>query len=221
MIGTNRTKPPPMSKKQEYVQKLSDARTNHLFKENKDQLGALLKFGLAIRKDYREIKAAEGVTAALMCGYKTIETALAHAFAESPHTISCIGCTAAHCCHQNVEITETEAAVIGQFCREQKITIPRQYLREQLTYGRENISSADCSACVFLKDNKCGIYPVRPVNCRIHNVVGPIENCDTKNNKGAVVATLPVTAAEMIGSVLFEEGGKTGRLPKMMIKYSQ
>jgi Fe-S-cluster containining protein len=31
--------------------------------------------------------------------------------------------------------------------------------------------------CVFLKDDRCEIYPIRPAVCRYHMVVSPPENC--------------------------------------------
>lgn len=210
-----------MSKRNDFVNKTSELKTNHLIEQNKEHIPAMLKFAMSLKKEYLETKAAEGLATAILCAYHTIDTLQAEAIARSPYTVSCIGCTAAYCCHQNVEICETEAQVIAQYCKEEKIPIPRKYLQEQLVYSRQNITSAGCSACVFLKDNRCSIYKVRPINCRTYHVASPREHCDTKNHKSGRVATLPITAAELIGNVLFDEGGKIGRMPRMLIKYSR
>lgn len=210
-----------MSKGDKFVKKNSQDLANHLLKQHYGEIDNLLKIYNHMLKAYKEVQAKEGQVIAVLSAYKTIDSYIDDELARTSHKISCLNCTAGYCCHQNVEICETEAKVIAQYCRENKIPIPRQHLQQQLVYSRENISQAGCSACVFLKDNRCSIYPVRPVNCRNYLIVTPIEHCDTKNHKGMKVASLPITPAEIIKSVLFDEGGKAGRMPKMLIKYSK
>jgi Fe-S-cluster containining protein len=203
-----------------FVEKQSFAKMAHIIKENIAHVPAMLKLYTDIKKEYLETVKAEGVITAVLCAYKTTDTVIEKGLANTPHKISCLNCTSGYCCHQNVEICEAEAKVIAQYCKENKIPIPIKHLQQQLIYSRDKISTADCSACVFLKGNRCGIYPVRPFNCRTYLSASPIEHCDAKKYKNMKVATLPIAPAEIISAVVFEVGGKSGRMPKMLIKYS-
>lgn len=210
-----------MSKLNKFVEKNSQDLANHLLQQHDGEIYKLEKLYNHMRKAYLEVQAKQGPIYAVLGAYKTIDSYIADTLAVTPHKISCLNCTAAYCCHQNVEICESEAKVVAAYCKQHNIPIPRKYLQQQLEYSRENILVQDCSACVFLKDNRCSIYPVRFVNCRNYLMVSPIEHCDTKKHKNHRTATLPVTPAEIIKSVIFDEGGKTGRLPRMLIKYSK
>lgn len=189
--------------------------------QNADQLPEMLKFVHNIRDQFKEIKTTEGIITAVLTAYSTIDTIQEEAFADNTVPISCVGCKEAYCCHQSVAICEAEAALIAQYCKENNIKIPRKHLQKQLAHSRDNIAYADCSACVFLKDNKCSIYPVHPAACRIHHVTTPLEFCDTKQYKRAKIGFVNNTAALLIQMVLFEEGGKGDRIPRLLLKYSQ
>ncbi len=210
-----------MSKGDQFVDKNTSDLERHLFSQHKGEIGKIEMLYNHFRKAYKEVQAKDGHAIAVLSAYKTIDSYIDDELARTPHKISCLNCTAAYCCHQNIEICEAEAKTIAQYCRQNNIPIPKKHLREQLLYGRDNIGTADCSACVFLKDNRCSIYPVRFAACRNYLVATPIEFCDTKNYRNRKVASLPITTAEIVKSVLFDEGGKHGRLPKMMIKYSK
>ena len=188
--------------------------------QNKDQLPALFKFRYDIRNQFLQLRAKEGSTAAILSAYKTIDDVQQAAFAANTQTVSCHACTAAYCCHQSVLICEAEAALIAQYCKENKIKISRKYLQKQLSHNRENIALADCSACVFLKDNRCSIYSVRPVACRTHHVGTPLELCDIKKYKKQRVEFVNNPAAQIIAVVVLEEGGKMDRVPRLLLKYS-
>ncbi len=98
---------------------------------------------------------------------------------ENKKEIQCkTGCTA--CCFIDVDVSGDEAAVIIDYCRENGIEVDKAYLTEQAAAGRKSYSAL--SRCVFLKDNLCSIYPVRPVACRKHWVKTDPALCDFSKN---------------------------------------
>ncbi|MEO6251880.1 MAG: YkgJ family cysteine cluster protein [Ferruginibacter sp.] len=98
---------------------------------------------------------------------------------ESKKEIQCkAGCTA--CCFIDVDVSGDEAAMIIDHCTENGIEVDKAYLSEQAATGRTSYSAL--SRCVFLKDNLCSIYPVRPIACRKHWVKTDPALCDFSNN---------------------------------------
>lgn len=131
------------------------------------------------------------------------------------------------CCRQNVNIYKDEAATIAEYCREHDISIPREYLVEQLEHDWKEIAKTDAGWCTFLKDGQCSIYAVRPLACRNYHVVSPAELCDTvkfPSDKGHRVAvsvfTLPEIEASAFSGVMADKG-ESGRLPEMLLPYSK
>lgn len=111
--------------------------------------------------------------------YNAIDGFFVNVPEESKNEIQCkAGCTA--CCFIDVDISADEATVIIDYCGENHIEIDKAYLTEQATVGRKSYSAL--SRCVFLKDNFCSIYPVRPVACRKHWVITDPALCDFSNN---------------------------------------
>lgn len=98
---------------------------------------------------------------------------------EQKQGIQCkAGCTA--CCFIDVDVSTDEAAVIIDYCRENGIEVDKAYLTEQAAAGRSSYSGL--SRCVFLKNNLCNIYPVRPIACRKHWVKTDPVLCDFSKN---------------------------------------
>jgi Fe-S-cluster containining protein len=60
------------------------------------------------------------------------------------------------------------------------LKIDQEYLLKQAAVGRKTYS--DLSRCVFLKDNLCNIYLVRPIACRKHWVKTDPSLCDISKN---------------------------------------
>ncbi len=111
--------------------------------------------------------------------YKAIDGFFEKAPAENKKAIQCkSGCTA--CCFIELDISEDEAALIVNYCRENDIEIDREYLIKQVATGRRSYS--DLSRCIFLKDNLCSIYAVRPAACRKHWVNSDPGLCDFSKN---------------------------------------
>jgi hypothetical protein len=48
-----------------------------------------------------------------------------------------------------------------------------------------------------------------------------MEFCDIKNPRDRKIAFVNSNAAQIIKSVLFDQGGKVDRMPKLLLKYSQ
>jgi Putative zinc- or iron-chelating domain len=111
--------------------------------------------------------------------YKAIDNFLLKAPEENKKEIQCkAGCTA--CCFIDVDVSGDEAAAIIHYCRENKMEIDKEYLTKQAAVGRKTYSAL--SRCVFLKDNLCSIYSVRPIACRKHWVKSDPALCDFSKN---------------------------------------
>lgn len=111
--------------------------------------------------------------------YKAIDGFFNAVPEENKKEIQCkAGCTA--CCFIDVDVSGDEAAVIISYCKENGIRIDQEYLTKQAAAGRKSYSPL--SRCVFLKDNLCSIYPVRPIACRKHWVKTDPALCDFSKN---------------------------------------
>jgi hypothetical protein len=108
--------------------------------------------------------------------YKAVDGFFDKAPDDNKKEIQCkAGCTA--CCHIELEVSEDEAALMIQYCQDNGIGIDLEYLTKQSATGRKTFS--ELSRCVFLKDNLCSIYPVRPIACRKHWVRSDPALCDS------------------------------------------
>jgi len=100
------------------------------------------------------------------------------AVSQDQTLVSCSkGCN--FCCRVNVDALPAEALAIEEYCRRHKIDISKQYLKEQLKYGKRELATSSVAKCVFLKDGCCSVYPVRPIACRNYFVVSMPELCDS------------------------------------------
>ncbi len=81
---------------------------------------------------------------------------------------SCTGC--GKCCTGSpgyTWVTEQEIASMAAFLNLSVQDFGKRYLR--LVKGRFSLlEESESYSCVFLKDNKCTIYPVRPTQCRTY-----------------------------------------------------
>jgi hypothetical protein len=145
--------------------------------------------------------------------YKAIDSFFAAAPAENKQAIQCkAGCTA--CCFIDVDICQDEAAVIVDYCRETGIGIDREYLTRQAAVGRKTYSPL--SKCVFLKDNCCSIYPVRPIACRKHWVKTDPALCDFSKNIANPVGGYFDVNTEILASAVLNVDD-TGPLEKKLL----
>ena len=182
--------------------------------------------GLLIELDkerafYKRIRELKGVKVAVHLFYARMEEEIKHLKEDKQHTISCLNCKTGYCCHQQIDVSDDEAKVIVDFCNAVEIPIPHEYLKKQLATTKFMQLKKGCSACVFLKDNRCSIYPVRPAVCRTYFAVSSIHFCDmAKYPKHRVLqATSP--PAELIKMAMMYEGGKVDILQKQLLKHSK
>lgn len=188
--------------------------------QNKAQLPALLKLFANVNQEFKELQSSKGTLVAVLSAYQTIDTLISEGFEKDPTPVSCHSCNAAYCCHQNVDICEAEAFVINQYCLENNIFIPKEYLQEQLSHDSNAIGLSNCSACVFLKCNRCTIYQVRPACCRTLYVATPQEFCDIKNYHNNITF-ISNNVAEIMKLAIFNNGGNSGRMPELLLQYSK
>lgn len=145
--------------------------------------------------------------------YKAIDKYFDNAPEENKKGIQCkTGCT--HCCFIDVDISEDEAAIILNYCNENGIAIDKEYLEKQAAVGRKKYS--EISRCVFLKDNLCSIYPVRPIACRKHWVKTDPSLCDFSNNIAHRVSGYFDINTEILASAVLN-AETTGTFEKMML----
>lgn len=145
--------------------------------------------------------------------YKAIDGFFNKAPVENKKEIKCKeGCTA--CCFIDVDISGDEAAIIVNYCNENGIEIDREYLTKQAAVGRKTYSPL--SRCVFLKDNLCTIYAVRPIACRKHWVKTDPSLCDFSNNIINKVGGYFDLNAEILASAVLN-AEDTGTFEKMLL----
>ena len=146
--------------------------------------------------------------------YKAIDKYFDKAPEENKKEIQCkAGCTA--CCFIDVDISEDEAMIISDYCKENGIEIDKEYLEKQAAVGRKKYS--ELSRCVFLKeDSLCGIYPVRPIACRKHWVKTDPSLCDFSKNVINQVGGYFDINTEILASALLN-AENTGTFEKMML----
>ena len=145
--------------------------------------------------------------------YIAIDKYFDNAPEENKKEIQCkAGCTA--CCFIDVDISEDEAAIILDYCNENGIEIDKEYLEKQAAVGRKKYS--ELSRCVFLKDDMCSVYPVRPIACRKHWVKTDPSLCDFSNNIVHRVGRYFDINTEILASALLN-AENTGTFEKMML----
>jgi Putative zinc- or iron-chelating domain len=145
--------------------------------------------------------------------YKAIDNFFTVAPDENKKEIQCkAGCTA--CCYIDVDISSDEASTIFNYCAENKIEIDSAYLKQQEAAGRKTYSSV--SRCVFLKENLCSIYPVRPVACRKHWVKTDPALCDFSENTVQQVDGYFDVNTEILASAILNVD-ECGSFEKMML----
>lgn len=110
------------------------------------------------------------------------------------------GC--AYCCHQSVIISSWEAGRIAKATGRKILDIegynPQNDSREEI---RTKYAG---KPCIFLVDNVCSIYAVRPLICRTHiSVADDPTPCDIINNPGAEVPYFNLSDLNIIQGFLF------------------
>ena len=99
------------------------------------------------------------------------------------------GCS--FCCNIQVVCTELEVNLIIKYIKDNNIILTdeeKNRLKEQSKYNlRSDVEKYILNPykkCVFLKNNECSIYPIRPLSCRNYFVYNDPKLCDTDNKNG-------------------------------------
>lgn len=180
--------------------------------ENQETIDQILKLISGYKDQLRNLKAKNNIET-IKEVYKAIDNFFNAAPEENKKEIQCkVGCTA--CCFIDVEVSADEAAAIINYCNQNAIEIDKEYLEKQAAVGRKKYS--ELSRCVFLKDNLCSIYPVRPIACRKHWVKTDPLLCDfSKNIINQVGGYFDINTEILASAVL--NVGETDSFEKMML----
>lgn len=82
------------------------------------------------------------------------------------------------CCHDTIYGSEYEIEVIKSILKELKIKPDRKRSKIQNCKTADKLTWQE-KACVYLsEEGNCRIYQYRPVVCRTHNNIGPVEDCN-------------------------------------------
>lgn len=187
----------------------------------KEQYNAALDLVKARTKEFEKAWTILGKVNFVKAFYETFDLTLK----ETVKEVSCKkGCH--FCCRINVDISEPEAILISEYCKENGIDIPKDRLEEQLKYGWREIAATEAGWCVFLKEGNCSIYPVRPAACRAYHVASEPHLCDTvtypasKYKVKIAVFAYPEIDLSAFYAVTSERC-KVGRLPELLLPYSK
>ena len=180
--------------------------------ENKETIDQILKLIKGYKDQLRALRAQDTI-ATIKEVYKAIDNFFNNAPVDNKKDIRCkTGCTA--CCFIDVDISFDEVAAIINYCDHNGIEIDKEYLEKQAAVGRKKYS--EFSRCVFLKDNMCSIYPVRPIACRKHWVKTDPSFCDFSQNIAHPVGNYFDINTEILASAVLNVGG-TGSFENMML----
>lgn len=90
------------------------------------------------------------------------------------------GCSA--CCHIPVHLTKSEATVIKNLGKE--LNVDKERAKKQANIkGIDNFMklSLEDRKCVFLHNNVCSIYELRPIYCMTFKVISDPKYCNTEH----------------------------------------
>jgi Fe-S-cluster containining protein len=100
------------------------------------------------------------------------DEALRAAVARQPRAPAACREGCAWCCYQRVGVAAPEVLRIAAYLQEHLSGADLQALQERIRQGAEQRRAAGAAVrlpCVLLADNRCMVYPVRPLTCRGFN----------------------------------------------------
>lgn len=103
------------------------------------------------------------------------------------------GC--AQCCHVELSIFESEAALVIQWVQQLGEESKKQLL-EALHSPEQTTEFQKKKACVFLRNNQCTIYEARPIICRTQGAVLQFKKEVEKNKTEVHVDVCPLNFKE-------------------------
>jgi Fe-S-cluster containining protein len=155
---------------------------------------------------------------AILGFYSLIDENIENISPEVKAKIQCKkGCS--YCCHTPVTISKAEADYIGYYCKKNNIRINKKYLKNQLRFSEAEIAFTPHSACVFLQNKTCSIYPARPFNCRRYLIFSDPIVCNVKIGKAGTEGYFDYNIDAIISGVF--SMSEPGRLPEMLLPYAK
>ena len=144
---------------------------------------------------------------------------------QSPKVSCGSGCS--FCCHSLIRVIPAEALLIAAYVRKNFIDNDIQVLKKtiqeyrMLIHGKtfkNRVAIKDKTPCIFLKNNNCSIYPVRPFICRAWNSLDKsvCRSAFLSGNHNAEIETSPArnfifsTAREIFQEMDIQMALKTG-----------
>jgi Fe-S-cluster containining protein len=120
--------------------------------------------------------------------YEDADAKLEAGIKKERHLISCLGCTTPHCCYQKLLVSFWDVLPLARFLNNSD-QVSATLLKQLAELGPRMEGSSSSAwfderiPCVFLQDDKCAIYPYRPMECRTQYVVSPPKDCGEPGGK--------------------------------------
>lgn len=134
------------------------------------------------------------------------------------NNISCRkGCS--FCCMLNVDISESEASLLIEHCKEIDFTIDWEKAKRQASFDSNNWSEQQAKDrnCLFLsEEGTCNVYKHRPSSCRNHIVINDPKDCDMGSGI-TQTKKIAIWQVELMASTIMNIED-VGNLPKMLLK---
>jgi len=107
--------------------------------------------------------------------------------------VSCTSCSTPGCCYQKINAHLFEVIPLAFWLRKEGRDTPQLRARLKDAWNKMECEGfeeffASNTPCVFLEDDKCSIYPYRPIECRVYWVFSPPELCCPPSRKTVSVA---------------------------------
>jgi Fe-S-cluster containining protein len=126
------------------------------------------------------------------------------------------GCS--FCCYINVDITKEEAKLLVDSAKENGVVLDTERMKLQSEIEDYHDLEYKNKKCVFLDyAGKCSVYEYRPMMCRKHYVVNPVEQCNTEEEVQETLS-LVMNKAEIMTSAAFNSTKEVGRMSTMVLK---
>jgi len=142
---------------------------------------------------------------------------------ENSEAFATVSCKAAcsGCCHQQVEISPDEAALLAHLVKG-GVKIDMEKLERQANLKHDALSwwrqPQEEKACLFLgADNNCRVYHHRPFSCRKYFVASPPEDCSRVSELGSIeVGVFTVPDAEILSTAFIDFARGEANIPEAL-----
>lgn len=139
--------------------------------------------------------------------YEAVDKSIAETisdFKKMKNPIRCEkGCS--FCCYINVDISMDEGEAIVDHLGEDKIATIKNEIKTRKDQCKENYFEVpyEQRKCLFLENNLCSIYPIRPLVCRKYLVASDPNDCNFKDGPKEVAVACSLRT-ECLQTVLIQ-----------------